>query len=146
MKLKQQYDLFECVLFVLLFGCLLLFMHGCSWLPKNKGALIDFSNAGISGNEPHVINSTGTVVNGSVTGLNISSMTVTMQTKAINVDKGAVKFTANVPVTINAPVKIAENINTNVLFWQIIIIIASIIAGCIILTMFSIWLYIRFKK
>ena len=140
---RRQVEILKCILLIGIFG-LMLFLSNCSLIPSNKkgGALIDFSNAGISGNEPHVINSTGTTITGNVTGLNISTLTVTMQTKAINVDKEAVKFTVSVPVKIDAPIRIAENINTNVLFWQVMTIIATLISGFATL----IWIILKFKK
>jgi len=142
MKGKRQIEFIKCFFLIIAFLGMLLFMHGCSLIPKGKGAMIDFQNAGASAVENHVTNSTGTVITSAVNGIYVSTLTFTVQSKAINVEKEAVKFTVSVPVKLDAPIRIAENINTNVLFWQVMAIIATLISGFAIL----IWLILKFKK
>ena len=140
-KFKRDREIINTILVIAIFF-IALYFSGCSMLPKSSSPLVDLNNAGVSGNEIHVVNSTGSVVNSSLNGISIGTVTVTMQTKAINVEKEAVKFIITVPVKIVSPVRIMENVNTNVLFWQVMIIIASIISGCVIV----LWLILRFKK
>ena len=139
--MKYDWQDWTLVLIIALFCGVLLF-SGCSMLPKSSAPLVDLNNAGMSGNESHITNSTGSIINSTLSGVTIGTFTVTMQTKAINVEREAVKFNLTVPVNVTAPIKIMENVSTNVLFWQVMAIIVSIISGCICI----IWLILKFRK
>ena len=141
MKGKRQIEIMKCVLLIGIFG-ILLFSMGCSMIPKSSVPLVDMNNAGVSGNESHITNSTGSVINSTLSGVTIGTFTVTMQTKAINVEREAVKFNLTVPVSVTAPIKIMENVSTNVLFWQVMTILATIASTCFGV----IWLILKFKR